>query len=89
MTSRAQLDFGLKKSFNNGKWILSLRASDILLTSDFTVSNNFNSQNNKNYAKFDNQWVRFGLRYKFGNTKLQTNENIKELEERDRLNNNR
>lgn len=87
-SSRAQLDFGLKKTFNNGKWILSIRANDILLTSDFTVSTNFNSQNNRNYAKFDNQWVRLGLRYKFGNTNLQTNESIKELEERDRLNNN-
>jgi hypothetical protein len=87
VSSRAQLDFGLKKSFNNGKWILSFRASDILLTSDFTVSNNFNSQNNKNYAKFDNQWVRLGLRHKFGNTKLQTNEGVKELEERDRIGN--
>ena len=89
VSSRAQLDAGLKKTFNNGKWILSLRANDILLTSDFSVSNNFNNQNNKNYAKFDNQWIRLGLRYKFGNTKLQTNESIKELEERDRLNTNR
>ena len=40
------------------------------------------------WTKFDNQWVRLGLRYKFGNTKLKTNESIKELEERDRLNNN-
>ena len=89
VTTRAQLDFGIKKSFNKGKWILSMRASDLLQTSDFTVSNNYNNQNNQNYAKFDNQWVRIGLRYKFGNTKLQTNESIKELEERDRLKNNR
>lgn len=85
VSSRAQLDFGLKKTFNNGNWILSLRASDILMTTDFTVSNNFNNQNNKNYSKFDNRWIRLGMRYKFGNTKLQTNESIKELEERDRL----
>ena len=89
VSARAQLDFGLKKTFNNGKWILSLRASDILLTSDFTVANKFNNQNNQNYSKFDNQWVRLGLRFKFGNTKLQTNESIKEIEERDRLNSNR
>ncbi len=66
-----------------------MRASDLLQTSDFTVSNNYNNQDNQNYAKFDNQWVRIGLRYKFGNTKLQTNESIKELEERNRLNTNR
>lgn len=89
VSTRAQLDFGIKKSFNKGKWILSMRASDLLQTSDFTVSNNYNNQDNQNYAKFDNQWLRLGLRYKFGNTKLQTNESIKELEERDRLNTNR
>ena len=89
VSTRAQLDFGIKKSFNKGKWILSMRASDLLQTSDFNVSNNYNNQDNQNYAKFDNQWLRLGLRYKFGNTKLQTNESIKELEERDRLNTNR
>ena len=87
VTSRAQVDFGLKKKFNKGKWAVSLRASDIFLTSDFTIENKYNNQNNKYYAKFDNRWVRLGLRYKFGNTKLQTNENIKELDERDRLKN--
>lgn len=88
VTSRAQVDFGLKKSFNKGKWTLSLRASDIFLTSDFTVKNQYGSQDNQYYAKFDNRWVQLGLRYKFGNTKLQTNQNTKELRERDRLENN-
>lgn len=88
-SSRAQVDFGLKKTFNKGKWIVSLRASDIFLTSDFTVENKYNNQNNKYYAKFDNQWVRLGLRYKFGNTRLTTNENTKELEERERIKNER
>ncbi len=87
VSSRAQVDLGLKKTFNKGKWTVSLRASDIFLTSDFTVENKYNNQDNKYYAKFDNQWVRLGLRYKFGNTKLQTNENTKELEERDRIKN--
>lgn len=89
VTSRTQVDLGLKKTFNKGKWTLSLRASDIFLTSDFTIENKYNNQNNKYYAKFDNQWVRLGLRYKFGNTRLQTNENTKELEERERIKNER
>lgn len=89
ISERAQVDLGLKKSFGKGNWILSLRASDIFQTSDFTVTNQYGNQDNKYYALFDNRWVRLGLRYKFGNTRLQTNENIKELEERDRLQNNR
>ena len=85
ISERAQLDFGLKKSFGKGNWILSLRASDIFQTSDFTVKNQYGNQDNQYYALFDNRWIRLGLRYKFGNTRLQTNENIKEFEERDRL----
>lgn len=85
ISSRGQLDFGLKKSFAKGKWVVSLRASDILLTSDFTVKNQYSNQDNQYYARFDNRWVQLGLRFNFGNTKLETNENIKELEERDRL----
>lgn len=87
VSERAQIDLGLKKSFAKGKWILSLRASDIFLTTDFTVKNQYGNQDNQYYARFDNRWLRLGLRFKFGNTKLETNENIKELEERERLNN--
>ncbi len=87
ISERAQVDVGLKKSFSKGNWIVSLRASDIFLTSDFTVKNQYGNQNNQYYAKFDNRWLRLGLRYKFGNTRLQTNENTKELEERERLKN--
>jgi outer membrane receptor protein involved in Fe transport len=86
VSTRTQVDFGLKKSFNKGKWILSLSANDILLGSDYTVKNKYLNQDNQYYTRFDNQWVRLGLRYNFGNTKLSTNESIKELEERDRLN---
>jgi len=89
VSSRAQVDLGFKKSFSNDNWIVSLRASDIFSTSDFTVKNKYNSQNNKYHTKLDNQWIRLGIRYKFGNTKLKTNENIKKLEERDRLKNER
>ena len=86
VSTRTQVDIGIKKSFNQGKWILSLSANDIFLGSDFTVKNNYLDQNNQYYARLDNRWVRMGLRYNFGNTKLSTNENIKDFEERDRLN---
>ena len=64
VSERAQIDFGIKKSFSKGKWILSLRASDILLTSDFTVNNQYGNQDNQYYARFDNRWIRLGLRFK-------------------------
>ncbi len=86
VSTRTQIDIGLKKSFNKGKWILSLSANDILLGSDYTVTNKYLNQDNQYYARFDNRWVRLGLRFNFGNTRLSTNENIKELDERNRLN---
>lgn len=85
VSERTQVDIGLKKSFNKGKWVLSASANDIFLGSDYTVKNDYLDQDNQYYTRFDNRWVRIGLRYNFGNTKLSTNESIKELEERDRL----
>ncbi|WP_435135669.1 TonB-dependent receptor domain-containing protein [Formosa sp. A9] len=86
VSSRAQIDLGVKKAFNNGKWVASLKASDIFRTTDFTVKNKYLNQDNAYYNRFDNQWIRFGLRYNFGNTKLTTNEKEeKDLNERDRL----
>ncbi len=85
VSERTQVDIGLKKSFNNGKWILSLSANDIFLGSDYTVKNDYLDQDNQYYTRWDNRWVRLGFRYNFGNTKLSTNESIKELEERERL----
>lgn len=85
VSSRAQVDLSLKKSFNNGKWIASLALNDIFSTSDFTVKNDYLNQRNKYYAKFDNQWFRLGLRYNFGNTKLKTNQSNASQAEQDRI----
>lgn len=86
VSSRSQVDVSLKKSFAQGKWIASLSANDIFQGSDFTVTNDYLDQDNEYYSLFDNRWIRLGLRYNFGNTKLSKNDNIKELDERNRLN---
>ncbi|MFB9052045.1 outer membrane beta-barrel protein [Formosa undariae] len=87
VSSRTQVDLGIKKSFKNGKWVASLKASDIFRTTDFTVKNKYLNQDNQYYGRFDNQWFRVGLRYNFGNTRLTTNEKEDtELNERNRLN---
>lgn len=87
VSSRTQVDIGVKKSFKDGKWVASLKASDIFRTTDFTVKNKYLNQDNSYYSRFDNQWVRVGLRYNFGNTRLTTNEKeAKALKERNRLN---
>ena len=86
ISSRAQIDLGLKKSFNNGKWVASLKLNDIFKTTNFTEKNKYLNQDNTYHNKYDNQYFRLGLRYNFGNTKLSTNEKEqKELNERNRL----
>jgi len=84
-SSRAQVDFSMKKSFASGKWIASLAFNDIFQTTDFWVNNNYLNQRNKYYTRFDNQWVRFGLRYNFGNTRLKTNESSTKQSEQERI----
>ena len=84
-SSRTQVDLSLKKSFKDGTWIASLTANDIFGTTDFTVKNNYLNQRNKYYAKFDNQWIRLGLRYNFGNTKLKANQSTSSQAEQDRI----
>ena len=74
ISSRAQIDFSIKKSIVKNKWVLSLTASDIFKTTGYERSNRYLNQKNKFISEFDNQWVRLGLRYNFGNTKLKTNQ---------------
>ena len=85
VSSRMQVDVNVKKSFNDGKWVLSLALNDIFDTTDFTIKNNYLNQRNRSHATFDNQWVRLGLRYNFGNTKLQTNQGTSTQAEQDRI----
>lgn len=85
VSSRMQVDVNIKKSFKEGKWVLSLALNDIFATTDFTVKNNYLNQRNRYHARFDNQWVRLGLRYNFGNTKLQTNQGTSTQAEQDRI----
>jgi hypothetical protein len=85
MSTRAQVDFSIKKSIAKNKWVLSFTASDIFRTTGFEVRNNYLDQKNKYQAEFDNQWLRFGLRYNFGNTKLKTNQKDNSQIERERI----
>lgn len=85
VSSRSQMNASIKKSFSDGKWVLSLEASDIFQGSDYTITNDYLDQDNSYYALFDNRWIRLGLRYNFGNTKLSAEQEIKDLDERNRL----
>ena len=52
---------------------------------DYDILNQYLNQFSTRYVDSDSRYIKLGFRYKFGNTKLETNEHIKELDERDRL----
>ena len=72
-------ELSISKSVFNKKGVISLSVEDIFNKQDQTVSINYLDQSIRRFTNADNRFVRLGFRYKFGNTKLQTNE--KELTE--------
>jgi len=86
-------NFSIRKSMFKGKGILSLSISDLLNEQNFFVATELFDQGNPNYQKhtsyidIDDRYIRLGFRYKFGNTKLSTNERTSSVEERERLSN--
>ena len=46
----------------------------------------YNNQFSSNAVDRDNRYIKLGFRYKFGNTRLETNQRGINKEERDRLN---
>ena len=69
-----------------GKGIVSLAVSDFFNTHDFLVKTKFLDQDSSIASDLDNRFVRVGFRYKFGNTKLSSEEKILSKDELDRLN---
>ncbi len=86
-------ELAIKKSMFKGKGILSLSLSDLFNEQNFFVvtelfePGNPNYQRNTSYKDLDDRYFRLGFRYKFGNTKLSTNERSSSVDERDRLGN--
>ncbi|MBE9490135.1 MAG: TonB-dependent receptor [Bacteroidetes bacterium] len=83
--TRILTDLSLKKSIFKKKGTLSLVVSDLLNEHDYTITSKYLNQNNSRYFDQDNRYIKLGFSYKFGNTKLQTNERTKEKKERERL----
>ena len=78
-------DFSASKTILNGNGTLSVAVSDIFDLQDYHVSTRFLNQDSFNLTDLDTRYVRVGFRYKFGNTKLSTNQKTLSKEERDRL----
>lgn len=73
-----------KKVFND-KGSITLSISDFFNRQDYSRSLSFLNQRSNISNNLDTRYIGLGFRYKFGNTKLSTNERSTEKEERDRL----
>jgi hypothetical protein len=87
INSRLASDLSIRKTMFKGKGSLSLWISDLFNAQDFYWVTKFADQNNASRVNMDNRYIRLGFRYKFGNTKLSTNERASSVKERNRLGN--
>ena len=83
--SRLASDVSIRKTLFKGKGSLSLLISDLFNQQDFYWTTKFADQDNTTKVNLDNRYIRLGFRYKFGNTKLSTNERTSSVQERERL----
>ncbi|MFD2822562.1 outer membrane beta-barrel family protein [Lacinutrix iliipiscaria] len=83
--SRVASDLAIKKSIFNKKAAISLSASDLFNSQDFSITSKYLNQNNSRFFNQDNRYIKLGFSYKFGNTILKTNQRNKEREELNRL----
>jgi hypothetical protein len=77
--------FSVQKTLFKGKGSLSLSLSDLFNRQDYFVSTNFLDQHSTESTDLDTRYIKLGFRYKFGNTKLSTNQRSTSREEIDRL----
>ncbi len=83
----ANLNAGITKTTNNRRWTFQLRVEDILNTSNPEQTVAYLDQRSRLQTIYEIQRVRFSLRYNFGNIKLSQNNEVKESEEKERLQN--
>ena len=90
-TIHSNLSF--RKTILKGKGAISLSFSDLFNRQNYFTTTTILEptspfyQNNSLYQDIDDRYVKVGFRYKFGNTKLSTNERTLSVDERDRLTN--
>ena len=79
-------ELSVTKSIFKNRGTLSLSIEDIFNYQDEDISVSYLNQSNRRFSDIDNRFIRIGFSYKFGNTKLNTNERTTDEEQRSRLN---
>ena len=75
----------ITKAVFNKKGVISLSIEDLFNFQDFENSTNYLNQSSLSITDVDTRYIKLGFRYKFGNTKLNTNERSTDAEERERI----
>jgi hypothetical protein len=86
ISSRHGLDINLRKMLWKDKGYISIGLSDAFNTQNFTQTNKYLNQDFFLNSRIENRLLTIGFNYKFGNTRLKTNQKEFDLEERERLN---
>jgi hypothetical protein len=82
---KTSFNVGLRKSLWNNRAVLSIVVEDILRKSNPRYTSQYLNQDNFYRVRPENQFIRFGFTYNFGNFRLQDNERGIDKKERDRL----
>ncbi|WP_241974232.1 TonB-dependent receptor domain-containing protein [Winogradskyella wandonensis] len=78
-------ELSVSKNIFKNKGTLSLGVSDFFNLQDQKFATRYLNQSGRREIDLDNRFVKLGFRYKFGNTKLNTNERTTDAEERERI----
>ncbi|NRD18582.1 TonB-dependent receptor [Winogradskyella eckloniae] len=78
-------ELSVSKTILDKKGIITLAVEDFFNLQDFKSSTRYLNQSSFGSVDTDNRFIKLGFRYKFGNTKLSTNERTTDAEERERL----
>ncbi|MAX71373.1 MAG: glucosamine-6-phosphate deaminase [Flavobacteriaceae bacterium] len=83
--NRLASELSISKTILNKKGVISLSVDDLFNMQDYESSINYLNQSSQRFIDTDNRYIKIGFSYKFGNTKLNTNERRTSEEERQRL----
>jgi outer membrane receptor protein involved in Fe transport len=78
-------DLSVSKTILNKKGVITLAVEDLFNLQDYKSRTSYLNQSSFGKVDADNRSIKLGFRYKFGNTKLSTNERTTDAEERERL----
>lgn len=79
------VNFGIRKTFFDDRLVATIDVDDIFNQMNIPLSSRYLNQDNSFFARPESRMVRFGLRYNFGNFKLNDNERATSPAESERL----